>query len=86
MSLQLTIPDSLAKGLEERAAVVGASPEQVALSAIERELSAMPSLDDLLAPVRKAFIDSGMTEEESFDFLEAEKHAMRQARRAKQQK
>ena len=84
MSLQLIIPDPLAKGLEARAAAEGVTAEQVALAAIERELTSSSHLDELLAPVHKAYEETGMTEEESFDFLEAEKHAMRQERRAAQ--
>jgi hypothetical protein len=84
MSLHLTIPDPLAKGLEARAAVVGVSAEQIALAAIERDLAAVASLEALLVPVRKAYDDSGMSEDESFEFLEAEKHAMRLDRRARQ--
>ena len=49
MSLHLVIPDPLAKGLEARAAASGVSAEEVALSAIKREL-ASPSLDEVLAP------------------------------------
>lgn len=81
MSLHIIIPDQLAKGLEERAITAGISAEQLALAAIERELATSP-LDELLAPIRKAYEESGMTEDESFDFLEAEKHAMRRERRA----
>ena len=83
MSLHLVIPDPLAKGLEARAAAAGITPEEVALSAIKREL-ASASFDELLAPVRKAYEDSAISEDESFDFLEAEKHAMREERRAAQ--
>jgi hypothetical protein len=84
MSLQLLIPDELAAGLAVRAAAVGTSAEEVALSAIERELAAASVLDQLLTPVREAYLASGMSEDESLDFLEAEKHAMRQERRAAQ--
>jgi hypothetical protein len=83
MSLQLTIPDPLAEELEARAAAIGTSASQIALAAIQRELAAGPTLEELLAPVRKAYEDSGMSEDESFDFLEAEKHAMRAERRAR---
>ncbi len=81
MSLHLVIPDPLAKGLEARAAASGVTAEDVAISAIKREL-ASPSLDEVLAPARKAYEESGMSEDESFEFLEAEKHAMREERRA----
>jgi hypothetical protein len=81
MSLHLVIPDPLAKGLEARAAASGITAEEVALTAIKREL-ASAGLEELLAPVRKAYEDSGISEDESFEFLESEKHAMREERRA----
>ncbi len=83
MSLHLVIPDPLAKGLEARAAASGVTPEEVALTAIKREL-ATSSLDETLRPVRKAYEESGVSEDESLEFLESEKHAMRQERRAAQ--
>ena len=81
MSLHLVIPDPLAEGLEARAAASGVTAEDVAISAIKREL-ASPSLDEVLAPARKAYKESGISEDESFEFLEAEKHAMCEERRA----
>lgn len=81
MSLHLFIPDPIAKGLEARAAASGTTPEEVALTAIKRELAGA-TLDEILAPARKAFVESGLTEDESLEFLEAEKHAMRAERRA----
>ncbi|MEX2169575.1 MAG: hypothetical protein WD851_09705 [Pirellulales bacterium] len=85
MSLHLIIPDPLAKGLEARAEAEGSTAEQVALSVIERELKSSSYLGDFLAPVRKAYEETGMTEDESFDFLEAEKHALRRECRAAQE-
>lgn len=84
MSLHLIIPDPLAKGLEERAAVAGVTAEAVALAAIQRELASSSSLEELLAPVRKAYEASGLSEDESFELLEAEKHALRRERPAPQ--
>ena len=80
MSLHLVIPDPLAASLEARAAASGVTAEEVALKAIKREL-ATSSLDEMLAPVRKAYEDSGISEDESLEFLEGEKHAMRKERR-----
>lgn len=81
MSLHLLIPDTIARGLEARAAAAGTTPEEVALAAIRRDLAGA-TLDEILAPARKAFAESGFTEDESLEFLEAEKHAMRAERRA----
>lgn len=82
MSIILTIPDELAGRLETFAKTRATTPAQVALAAIERELSAIDRLDEVLAPVRAAFEASGMTEDEAAALFEAEKHAMRRERRA----
>lgn len=82
MSLHVVIPDPLATTLQERAAQVGVSAEEVALAAIQREFAPSMTLEQLLAPIREAYQESGLTEDESLDFLEAEKHALRRERRA----
>lgn len=43
-----------------------------------------PSLDEVLAPVRRAFEESGMTEDELSELLEQEKHAMRAEKRERE--
>ena len=81
MSMQIEIPDPIAKGLEERAAIVGTTPEELALAAIKREIASAQDLDTIFATTRRAFAESGMSEDDSFDFLEVEKHASRSERR-----
>jgi hypothetical protein len=81
MSLNLLIPDPIAKCLEARAAASGTTPEELALAAIKRDLAGA-TLDEILTPARNAFAESGLTENESLEFLESEKHAMRAERRA----
>jgi len=75
--MELHIPNDLAKELTEQANVLGAAPEQIALTAIRRTLQSDKNLEELLAPVRKRFQESGMTDDELSDLLEEEKHAMR---------
>jgi predicted transcriptional regulator len=83
MSLVIEIPDELAQQLQQRAAETGTAPEKVAISAIERQFRSEESLKQTLEPIRQAFRESGMTEEEAVELFEAEKHAMRRERRAK---
>jgi hypothetical protein len=80
MTLQLNLPPDLAAQLEARAAATGTAPEKLALEAIRRQIVADDALDRTLAPIRQAFADSGMTEEELSELLEEEKHAMRRER------
>jgi predicted transcriptional regulator len=83
MALVIEIPDELAVQLEEHAAATGSVPEKVAIGAIQRQLHADELLERSLAPIRQAFAESGMTEEEAVELFEAEKHAMRRERREK---
>lgn len=77
MTLHLDLPDDLAKDLAEQAQQTGCAPEQVAITAIRKSLLADKRLAEVLAPVREAFQQSGMTEDEAVELFEAEKHAMR---------
>ncbi len=58
------------------------TPEQVALNAIERDLTSLDRLNEVLAPIRAAFEASGMTEDEAVELFEAEKQAWRAEQRA----
>ena len=42
-----------------------------------------PSLDEILAPIRKKFAESGMTEDEAAARYEAEKHTARAKKRGR---
>jgi hypothetical protein len=81
--MQVQIPDELSEELVQSAKISGSDPEQVAIAAIRRGLDSAKQLDEVLAPVRDAFRDSGLTEEEAVDLFEAEKHAARAMRRGK---
>jgi hypothetical protein len=82
MTLSVTIPDELAEELSRTAQAVGKTPEEVAVSAIRRNLLATAKLNETLAPIREAFQKSGLTEDEAVELFEAEKHAMRSERAA----
>ena len=77
MSIQVEIPDDLARLLQERADATGTAAAEIALGAIRRSLESEASLEEKLGSVRKAFAESGMTEDEAVELFEAEKHAMR---------
>jgi hypothetical protein len=81
MMLQIPLPPDTEAKLRERATAQGQDVSSYAAALLEQALRAT-SADELIATVRKAYEKSGMTEDESFDFLEAEKHAMRRERRA----
>jgi hypothetical protein len=77
MSLIVEIPDDLAIELQQQAAERGTPPEQVAINALRHSLAVEKRLNEALAPIREAFEQSGMTEDEAVELFEAEKHAMR---------
>lgn len=78
--MNVHIPDDLAQELQKKAEFLGTDPEHIAIRAIKRTLASDQRFDELLAPVRDAFQQSGMTEDEAVELFEAEKHAMRQER------
>lgn len=86
MTLNVTIPDDLAGKLESFAKARSQTPAQIAIIAIEREVSALERLDKELAPVRAAFEASGMTDDELSDLINEEIHALRRERRAASEK
>jgi hypothetical protein len=82
MTLSITIPDELADELACFAEAVGKTPEEAVVSAIRRNLLATAKLNETLYPIRTAFQESGLTEDEAVELFEAEKHAMRRERAA----
>lgn len=80
MAIQLNISDELEQALRVRAGAHGRTIEEEALEAIRRSMRVYER-DAQLAPIRQAFAESGMTEDEAVDFFEEEKHAMRRERR-----
>lgn len=84
MDLTITeIPPEMAEALDERARHNGKSVEEYVRALIETDLLASRSFDEILAPVRKGFADSGMSEEELTDFIESEVKAYRAEKRTR---
>lgn len=79
--MRVEIPDDVAKEVLETAQATGSDPDTVAVAAIRRGLEAREKLEELLRPAREAFEASGLSEDEAVELFEAEKHALRQARR-----
>ena len=78
-TLSISLPPETEAKLQERAAAHGEDVASYAARVLDEALNA-PSLDELLAPVRRAFAESGMSDDELGDLLEREKHAMRAER------
>jgi hypothetical protein len=81
MVMQVDVPSELAKEIQKTALAAGVEPERVAVAAMRRGLEARETLEAMLRPVREAFENSGLSEDEAVELFELEKHALRRARR-----
>ena len=79
MTLQIALSPDVEARLRERAAASGSDMAAYAASLLDRALR-QQSLDELLAPVRKAVAESGMSDEELGELLERAKHDLRRER------
>ena len=75
MSLTITLPTELEAQVRAAAARNAREVEQYVLDVIKRAIL-KPSLDEILAPVRKQFAASGMNEEEFDRLIDEERQAI----------
>lgn len=75
--MELIVPDKLAKELQECARSSGLDVDQLAMAAIQEKIRGITALDELLKPIREAFVASGLSEEQALEIFESEKHAHR---------
>jgi hypothetical protein len=75
-TLHITLPPDTEARLRERALARGQDLATTAARLIDEGVR-RPDLDQILAPVRRAFEVSGMSEDDLSELLEREKHAMR---------
>jgi hypothetical protein len=83
MVLSLSISAEAEARLRMKAAAAGVDVETYTTRQIERMAIAPKSLQEISGPIAESFAETGMTEDELSDFLEAEKHAMRAERMEK---
>lgn len=79
--LTVAVSERAERCLAERAAAAGQSVPDYVSDLVERTSSLPASLDEVLRPVRDAFNQSGMSDDDLGDFLEGEIHAARAERR-----
>lgn len=70
--------------LSQRASLSGADLATYVSAIVERSTEKPLSLEEISGPIYQRFLESGMTDDELSDLLEAEKHAARANRRARQ--
>jgi len=76
MTLTIHVPKNIGVILEERAKVDGKDVAEYVESLIEQDIDKRKTLDEILAPVRRNFAESGMTEDELDELIETERQAM----------
>ncbi|HSK70226.1 MAG TPA: hypothetical protein VK892_00920 [Pyrinomonadaceae bacterium] len=76
MTLTIQVPKSIGAILEEKARSSGKEIAEYVEDLIEKDIDRPKTLDEILAPVRKNFAESGMTEEELDELIESERQAM----------
>ena len=77
------LPPGTRETLHELGKQHGQSAEDYLRRLIETEVLSQKSFGEILAPVRKDFRDSRMTEEGLDDLIEQERRAMREEKKAK---
>ena len=83
MDITIRIRPEVQEKLQQRAFDSGQDVEAYAERLIEKALSGPPSIDELLAPVRKQFAESGMTEEELDALIEEAREEVWQEKQAR---
>ena len=76
MTLTIHVPKNIGAVLEEKAKNQGKDVSEYVEDLIEKDIDRRKTLDEILAPVRKNFAESGLTEEELDELIESERQAM----------
>lgn len=82
MEITISVPPKIEGILAQKAADKGQDIKEFIESLVENQIS-KPSLDEILAPMREDFANSGMTEDDLDELIKTERRAMREERRAK---
>lgn len=69
MTVVLELKPEVEKALQKKAEAKGSPMNAYVEELIQKDVDLGPTLDEILAPVRTQFDDSGMTEEELDNFL-----------------
>ncbi|HXG66734.1 MAG TPA: hypothetical protein VNO70_16655 [Blastocatellia bacterium] len=82
MGMTITLPEDLADEVRRAASRQGQDAERYAISALRKAVN-KPSLDEILAPFRKEFAESGMTEDEFDNLIEEARQEIWEEKQAK---
>jgi hypothetical protein len=76
MTLTIQVPKNIGVILEEWAKGNGKNVAEYVECLIEQDIDKRKTLDEILAPIRRNFAESGMTEDELDELIETERQAM----------
>jgi hypothetical protein len=76
MTVVLELKPEVEKALQKKAKDNGFELNVYLEKLIEKDVDRAKTLDEILAPVRKNFAESGMTEDELDELIESERQAM----------
>jgi len=76
MTLTIQVPKNIGAVLEEKARNQGKDVAEYVENLIEKDIDHRETLDEILAPLRKDFAESGMTEDDLDELIESERQAM----------
>lgn len=76
MTLTIEVPQSVGVILEEKARNQGKDIAEYVENLIEKDIDRQKTLDEILAPIRRNFAQSGMTEEDLDALIESERQAI----------
>lgn len=83
MTLTISVPPNIGALLKEKAKNEGKDVAEYVEDLIEKDVDRAQTLDEILAPIRRNFAESGMTEEDLDALVESERQAMREEKNAR---
>jgi hypothetical protein len=75
MTITIDLPSDIEAALRKKALADGKDLQKFILETLEIK-ALKPSLDEILAPIRRNFAESGMSEEDLDELIENERQAM----------
>lgn len=76
LTLTIQVPKNIGAVLEEKAKNQGKDVAEYVGTLIEKDIDRQKTLDEILAPIRRDFAASGMTEDELDELIESERQTM----------
>ena len=76
MTVVLELKPEVEAALRKKAKARGFEVDSYLQNMIEKDVERAKSLDEILAPIRKSFAESGMTEDDLDELLNKERQAM----------